>query len=98
MIVPHLRMRFRAWLDNGTTRRPERRSRSTQQARQAEFMSRDFSQERHRHAACKNAYVLLGQHRHQLAAAFFILGEKLIFSFLYFSCLYHDQLHNKLTN
>lgn len=52
--------------------------RSTQQAKQAEFLSRDFSMERHRQAACKNAYALMGKHRHELAAAFFILGEPLL--------------------
>jgi len=50
--------------------------RSTQQAKQAEFLSRDFTVEKHRHAACKNAFVLLGKHRRELAAAFFILGKK----------------------
>ena len=41
----------------------------------ADFLVRDFSQAKHRDAACKNAFVLLGQHRHELAAAFFVLGE-----------------------
>ena len=36
---------------------------------------RDFRQDKTRDAACKNAYALLGQHRHELAAAFFVLGE-----------------------
>ena len=35
---------------------------------------RDFSQDKNRDAACKNAFVLLGQHRPELAAAFFVLG------------------------
>lgn len=38
---------------------------------------RDFRQEKNKDAASKNAYVLLGQHRHELAAAFFVLGEPL---------------------
>jgi WD40 repeat protein len=48
--------------------------RSTNQTRQADFLGRDFSQEKHQHAACKNAFVLMGNHRPELAAAFFILG------------------------
>jgi hypothetical protein len=40
----------------------------------SEFLARDFSQEPHRAAACKNAFHLLAQHRHHLAAAFFLLG------------------------
>lgn len=40
----------------------------------ADFLARDFRDASHRQAACKNAFVLLGQHRHELAAAFFILG------------------------
>ena len=43
--------------------------------RAADFMGRDFRNPVHATAAAKNAYVLLGQHRYQLAAAFFILGE-----------------------
>ena len=50
--------------------------RSTNQTRQADFLARDFSQPRHQQAACKNAFVLLGNHRPELAAAFFILGKK----------------------
>lgn len=53
--------------------------RSTQHLRQAEFLSRDFSQSRHKEAACKNAFVLMGQHRYKLAAAFFIFGKVLPF-------------------
>jgi WD40 repeat protein len=48
--------------------------RTTNQTRQADFLGRDFSQEKHQHAACKNAFVLMGNHRPELAAAFFILG------------------------
>ena len=48
--------------------------RSAMQRKQADFLARDFSQLKHREAACKNAFVLLGQHRYELAAAFFILG------------------------
>ncbi|KAK3237811.1 hypothetical protein CYMTET_52138 [Cymbomonas tetramitiformis] len=43
----------------------------------AEFMGRDFAQERHRTAALKNGYTLMGQGRHELAAAFFVLGGSL---------------------
>ena len=41
----------------------------------ADFLGRDFSDVKNRTAASKNAFVLLGKHRHELAAAFFILGE-----------------------
>jgi RAVE protein 1 C terminal len=40
----------------------------------ADFLARDFSQEANRAAAAKNAYVLLGQHKQELAATFFVLG------------------------
>ena len=49
--------------------------RSAGQRKQADFLGRDFSQPAARAAACKNAYVLLAQHRAELAASFFILGE-----------------------
>lgn len=39
-----------------------------------DFMARDFREEKHKAAALKNAYVLMGKHRHELAAAFFLLG------------------------
>lgn len=42
-----------------------------------EFLSRDFLVERNQAAALKNAYVLLGKHQHDLAAAFFLLGGDL---------------------
>lgn len=42
--------------------------------KQADFLMRDFGQDSSKGAACKNAFTLLGQHRHQLAAAFFVLG------------------------
>lgn len=48
--------------------------RTTNQTRQADFLGRDFSQVKHQQAACKNAFVLMGNHRPELAAAFFILG------------------------
>lgn len=32
-------------------------------------------EEKHKVAALKNAYVLMGKHRHEMAAAFFILGQ-----------------------
>eukprot|EP00897_Mesotaenium_endlicherianum_P001333 jgi/Mesen1/1227/ME000129S00328 len=38
------------------------------------FLSQNFKEERARSAALKNAYVLLGQHKFQLAAAFFVLA------------------------
>ena len=48
--------------------------RSSQQVKLADFLNRDFSETRNQEAACKNAFVLLGQHRHAMAAAFFLLG------------------------
>ena len=48
--------------------------RSAQHKKQAEFLGRSFHNEKDRAAAAKNAFVLLAQHRPQLAAAFFILG------------------------
>ncbi len=54
---------------------PQGLYRTSQNRRLADFLSRDFSQPNHRQAASKNAFVLLGQHRHALAAAFFVLGE-----------------------
>ncbi len=41
----------------------------------ADFLARDFSGEANRAAAAKNAYVLLGQHKQELAATFFLLGR-----------------------
>ena len=49
--------------------------RSAQHKKQAEFLGRSFDSDRDRAAAAKNAFVLLAQHRPQLAAAFFILGD-----------------------
>ncbi len=48
---------------------------TAQHKKQAEFLGRSFDSETDRAAAAKNAFVLLAQHRPQLAAAFFILGE-----------------------
>ena len=42
----------------------------------AEFLRRDFSNERHQLAAEKNAYVLLGKHQHTMAAAWFVLAGR----------------------
>ena len=38
------------------------------------FLNRDFQEEKNQDAALKNAYVLMGKHRHDLAAPFFLLG------------------------
>ncbi|KAL8160052.1 hypothetical protein V2J09_001589 [Rumex salicifolius] len=38
------------------------------------FLSRNFQEEKHKAAALKNAYVLMGKHELELAIAFFILG------------------------
>ena len=51
--------------------------RSSQQVKLADFLNRDFNDSRNREAACKNAFVLLGQHRYEMAAAFFLLGVQL---------------------
>ena len=48
--------------------------RSAQHKKQAEFLGRSFDSDKDRAAAAKNAFVLLAQHKPQLAAAFFILG------------------------
>lgn len=42
----------------------------------AEFLRRDFSTDRNKLAAEKNAYVLLGKHQHVMAAAWFILAGR----------------------
>jgi len=39
------------------------------------FFNNDFTQERWRKAALKNAYALLGKQRFEHAAAFFLLGN-----------------------
>ena len=41
------------------------------------FFSNDFTQERWRKAALKNAYALLGKQRFEHAVAFFLLGSAL---------------------
>lgn len=50
--------------------------RATQNTKLGGFLKRDFNQEANRVAALKNAYALLGQHRYELAAAFFLLARK----------------------
>ncbi|GIM04382.1 hypothetical protein Vretimale_8962, partial [Volvox reticuliferus] len=40
----------------------------------ADFLLRDFNHDEPRRSAAKNAFALLGQHRYELAAAFFILA------------------------
>ena len=47
---------------------------ATQNTRLYEFMCRDFSDQRHREAALKNAYALLSKHRYTFAAVFFVLA------------------------
>lgn len=54
--------------------------RSAGHGRQADFLKRDFRDEKNMQAARKNAFVLLGQHRHDMAAAFFLLGMMVCFS------------------
>ena len=48
--------------------------RTSNKMKEAEFLSKDFSQQHNQDAACKNAFVLLSQHRFTLASAFFLLG------------------------
>jgi hypothetical protein len=50
--------------------------RTAQQKKPAEFLGRAFTSEADRAAAAKNAFVLLAQHKPQMAAAFFILGAR----------------------
>ncbi|WVZ70093.1 hypothetical protein U9M48_018789 [Paspalum notatum var. saurae] len=50
-------------------------SRDEKDKRLYEFLSRNFQEERHKAAALKNAYVLLGRHQWELAIAFFLLGD-----------------------
>ncbi|KAL6608107.1 hypothetical protein ACP70R_041170 [Stipagrostis hirtigluma subsp. patula] len=49
-------------------------SRDEKDKRLYEFLSRNFQEERHKAAALKNAYVLMGRHQWELAIAFFLLG------------------------
>ena len=42
--------------------------------RLAEFLSRNFAEDRHREAALKNAYALMSKHRYAFAATFFVLA------------------------
>eukprot|EP00775_Hariotina_reticulata_P013078 gene13078-13205_t len=48
--------------------------RSSGNKKVADFLARDFTTVEGQAAASKNAFALLGQHRHSLAAAFFILA------------------------
>ena len=48
--------------------------RAQKNMKMAEFLGHDFTDERWKSAALKNAYVLLGVQRFELAAAFFLLG------------------------
>ncbi|XP_052140399.1 uncharacterized protein LOC127760221 isoform X2 [Oryza glaberrima] len=49
-------------------------SRDEKDKRLYEFLSRNFQEEKHKSAALKNAYVLMGRHQWELAIAFFLLG------------------------
>lgn len=49
-------------------------SRDGKDKRLYEFLSRNFQEEKHKAAALKNAYVLMGRHQWELAIAFFLLG------------------------
>jgi hypothetical protein len=65
-------------LSLGLARRSQGLFRTANQAKLADFLARDFSAgpagEPGRQAAAKNAFVLISQHRAELAAAFFVLG------------------------
>jgi hypothetical protein len=49
--------------------------RTVNRQKESDFLARDFKLEKNKEAACKNAFVLLGQHRYNLAATFFLLGS-----------------------
>lgn len=61
--------------------------RTANHKKQAEFLGRAFTSEKDRAAAAKNAFVLLAQHRPQLAAAFFILGLPDCYFLIIITCL-----------
>lgn len=48
-----------------------------EQAKTLKLLGQDFGEEKHRTTALKNAYALLGKHRFEYAAAFFLLGDSL---------------------
>ena len=48
--------------------------RSVNESKMVDFFKHNFSEERWRKAALKNAFSLLGRQRFQHAAAFFLLG------------------------
>lgn len=48
-----------------------------EQRKMITFLEKDFSEERWRTAACKNAFALLSQRRFEFAASFFLLGDSL---------------------
>lgn len=65
--------------------------RSKRDERMTHFFSNNFSEDRWRKAALKNAYALLGKQRFEHAAAFFLLAGALrdaIEVVFVFSCIY----------
>lgn len=48
-----------------------------EQAKTMKLLSNDFEQPKFKTTACKNAFALLGKHRYEYAAAFFLLGDSL---------------------
>lgn len=48
-----------------------------EQTKTIKLLSNDFTQPRWRSAALKNAFALLGKHRYEYAASFFLLGDSL---------------------
>lgn len=48
-----------------------------EQSKTMKLLANDFSEPRWRSAALKNAYALIGKHRYEYAAAFFLLGNAL---------------------
>ncbi|QDZ23300.1 hypothetical protein A3770_10p58180 [Chloropicon primus] len=50
--------------------------RATNNTKLGDFLKRNFDEEANQVAALKNAYALLGQHRYELASAFFLLARK----------------------
>lgn len=52
-------------------------SSNKEQGKTMKLLSQDFTQPRWRSAALKNAFALIGKHRYEYAAAFFLLGDSL---------------------
>jgi len=79
--------------------------RSKRDDRMTHFFSNNFSEDRWRKAALKNAFALLGKQRFEHAAAFFLLAgalrdaiEVLLFyMYLFYFTSFHHQFCRKIT-